>query len=307
MIANDVSSERRGFPLTNRTRLRVTGADRLRYLNGQLTQDIRRVTDQLSLPSCITSAKGRLQAEVWVVAERTDASLPAFLLDAPEELREPLLIRLERYIISEEVFVEDVTGSTQLIHVPFAEVPEALAREGYSRSRASRLGVLGWDVWVPSGCFADACKALGAALGSEADFERLRIQRGIPIWGAELNEETLPPEAGLEKTHVDYHKGCYIGQEVISRLKSVGHVNRTIRKLHTRGTLEPVTSGRQIETPPLKGDSLYATPGRENAAGILTSVVSDGANGFHALGYIRRGMEGAEFQTTAGWRFTLEG
>ena len=58
--------------------------------------------------------------------------------------------------------------------------------------------------------------------------ETLRIEAGVPRWGAELNEDTLPPEAGLDRAAIDYHKGCYIGQEVISRIKSVGHVNRSL-------------------------------------------------------------------------------
>src|SRR3954465_5639955 len=68
----------------------------------------------------------------------------------------------------------------------------------------------------------------GITFLSESLLETIRIEHGVARWGFELNEETLPPEAGLERTHIDYHKGCYIGQEVISRLKSIGHVNRQL-------------------------------------------------------------------------------
>lgn len=291
-----------GFVLQNRARFRVFGADRLRYLNGQLTQDIRRVSEQLALPACVTSAKGRLQGEVWVVAE--SAGPTAFLLDAPGELRETLLLRLERYIISEEVFVEDVTGLATLIHFPCPEVPSVLNEKKIPKVSAARLGQPGWDVWVPAGSFEEVCERLDKLLGSEADYERLRILRGIPAWGSELNEETLPPEAGLDKTHVDYHKGCYIGQEVISRLKSVGHVNRILKKLCTRAN-QNLGMEHPLLPPPVQGDALYNPQSGESPVGSLTSVASDGETGFLALGYIKRNVDMDTLKTASGWEFVV--
>src|SRR6202008_642685 len=88
----------------------------------------------------------------------------------------------------------------------------------------------GWDLRLPREDFASAREQLfaGRVVIDAALAETLRIEAGIPRWGHELDENTLPPEAGLDLTHIDYHKGCYIGQEVISRLRSVGHVNRQL-------------------------------------------------------------------------------
>jgi tRNA-modifying protein YgfZ len=290
-----------GFPLVGRARFRVTGADHLRYLNGQLTQDLKKVTSALALPACITSAKGRLQAEVWVLAESGSSGQAALLVDAPGELREALLGRLERYIVADDVTLEDVTGASELLHFPLAQLPDIPELAPFVAAKAARLGGAGWDVWVPADKFGPLCEALGGRLGSAKDFERLRVQRGIPAWGAELTEDTMPPEAGLDKTHVDYHKGCYIGQEVISRLKSVGHVNRALHKF-TGGqteTLPPMPMGAS-GLPCSAGESLYEQGNRDKVVGMLTSVTDDGHGGMRALGYVKRGVEAEGFETEKG-------
>jgi folate-binding protein YgfZ len=104
--------------------------------------------------------------------------------------------------------------------------------------------------------------------------EVLRIERGIPKWGAELTEETLPPEAGLDRTHIDYDRGCYPGQEVISRLKSIGRVNRL---LHGFKAKDPLHAGMKILS------------SEEKEIGSLTSVADlPGGSGSIALGYLPR-------------------
>jgi folate-binding protein YgfZ len=126
------------------------------------------------------------------------------------------------------------------------------------------------------------------------------VQRGIPAWGAELTEDTLPPEAGLDKTHIDYHKGCYIGQEVISRLKSVGHVNRALQRFTGKSDGQVAATGFALSGGPSPGDLLHLAGTRDNAVGKLTSVVSGLAGEFFALGYLKRGVAAVEFETTNG-------
>ena len=105
--------------------------------------------------------------------------------------------------------------------------------------------------------------------------EILRIERGIPKWGAELTEETLPPEAGLDRTAIDYDRGCYPGQEVISRLKSIGRVNRLLHGFHSSDSLQ---TGMKILSSEEKG------------MGSLTSAARlPGESGWIALGYLPRG------------------
>jgi folate-binding protein YgfZ len=109
----------------------------------------------------------------------------------------------------------------------------------------------------------------------------LRIEAGCPRWGAELTPETLPPEAGLERTHIDYHKGCYIGQETISRLRSVGHVNRELVGFESVSG-QMLAPGLQIFAPDAEPES--------RPLGQLTSAAWSFALAKPvALGYLKRG------------------
>jgi len=155
----------------------------------------------------------------------------------------------------------------------------------------SRLGQIGWDVWLPMTQLEDVKRILADEFSSEARWEQLRVAQGIPKWGAELGEDTLPPEAGLELTHIDYHKGCYIGQEVISRLKSVGHVNRSLVRLKT-------VSGERL---PDIGGGLFLgnAPGAESV-GKITSAVYDISGEGVVLAYVKRGVDSWEFQSANG-------
>jgi folate-binding protein YgfZ len=142
----------------------------------------------------------------------------------------------------------------------------------------------GFDLFVPNnslGAVADkliaAAKQIGGrAVGWQA-FETARIEAGIPRFGADMDETSIPLECGLESRAVSYTKGCYLGQEVINRIHSVGHVNRELRALRLATNLEPL---------PKKGDPLFHN-GKE--AGHITSAVkSPLLNQTIALGYVRR-------------------
>jgi len=262
--------------LSDRALWRLTGADRVRYLNGQVTNDIRRVRADAALPACVTTAKGRLSGVIFVSAG------PDFLrIDAEPALREPLAARLERYIIADDVALEDATGSECLFHlVPpafFATCPGAEVRT------AARLGKPGFDIIAPRAEYDRLLDhlAISHVLLPAPLAEVLRIEAGIPRWGAELTEETLPPEAGLDRTAIDYHKGCYIGQEVISRIKSVGHVNR-----HLAGFTAP--------EPLAAGMTLHPEAEPDKLAGEITSAAwSFGLESWAALGYLKRGFADA--------------
>ena len=101
----------RSFELKNRSQLLFSGPDRLRYLNGQVTQDLRKLSTERALPACVTSAKGRLQADVWISDLGT-----SLLVDAHPAVAETLLARLERYIVADDVSVEDQTRTHTLFH-----------------------------------------------------------------------------------------------------------------------------------------------------------------------------------------------
>ncbi len=262
--------------LSDRLKLRLTGADRVRFLNGQMTANVTRLTAGHALPACVTTAKGKLSAEAML-----HATGEALFLDAEASVRETLAPRLERYIIADDVTLEDVSDEFHLIHLLGAVAPAAdLTDAAVCVDRARRFGHDGWDLLLRPEAFAKVWPALTAsvvALDPELQ-ETIRIEAGVPRWGFELTENTLPPEAGLDRTHIDYHKGCYIGQEVISRLKSVGHVNRELIGFVSRtGPLVP-------------GSRLFAPGDEEHPIGTLTSAAfSFALEKPIALGYHKRG------------------
>jgi len=152
----------------------------------------------------------------------------------------------------------------------------------------------GYDVFVPNtaldataGKLADAIKAAGGRTCGWAAFETARIEAGIPRFGADMNETNIPLECGIEASAVNYNKGCYIGQEVINRIHSIGHVNRELRRLLLSDDLQSV---------PVKGDKLYHD-GKE--AGFITSAVkSPMLKANIALGYVRREAIAASAELT---------
>src|SRR5215470_14959578 len=98
--------------LSARAKLRVTGADRLRFLNGQITNDLRKANETSAIEACVLNAKGKYDAHIFI-----SVSGECFLVDAEPELRETLKIRLERYVIADDVQIEDITDQFSLFHL----------------------------------------------------------------------------------------------------------------------------------------------------------------------------------------------
>ncbi len=264
--------------LSDRVKLRLTGADRVRYLNGQITSNVSKLRVGQTQPACVTTAKGRLCAEIMIRADKE-----ALFIDADATLAETLPARLERYIVADDVELSEPLVEMRLLHF-FGNLPDQLANlEALGAQPARRFGIDGWDLWVDARIMETLGKRLPEVpVLSESLLESLRIERGIARWGQELDETTLPPEAGLERTHIDYHKGCYIGQEVISRLKSIGHVNRQL------------TGFISLEQPLAPGMQLFTT-GPESAEGKPVGTITSAAWSFAlekpvALGYLKRGV-----------------
>ena len=266
------------FQVTNRVRFELRGPDAVRYLNGQVSIDIPRLTPGKARPACLLTAKGKLCAplQVW----RSNDSL---VVEGPAELAENIPARLERYIIADDVELLPIPLPQPLYHIIALAQPKAQegpACQGRSDSlnnanpalTIERLNLPGQDT-----------SELPTHLPELrlADIELLRILHGVPIWGRELSGDTLPQEARLEDHAVDFDKGCYVGQETVSRLKSVGRVNK---RLH--GFLG------SLELP--SGVPLFLRPPGEPAtmAGTLTSHARhfDMAQ-TAALGYLKRQFE----------------
>ena len=260
---------------SGRVKLRVTGADAARFLNGQMTNDLRKATGSSAMEASVLNAKGKLSGHVFV-----SAADRGFLLDADPDLREELPARLERYVIADDVQIEDVTEEFSIFHVTgeTALVAPLAART----IAASRFGCPGWDLWLER-AHEDLIRqklAESLAFCDDACAEVFRIERGIPRWGRELTNEIIPVEANLEASSIDYSKGCYIGQEVISRMKMSGQTNKRLCGLiSTSGA--PLGAGMRLAPD--------TEPGKD-VGWITSATASVRLEKQIALGFVKRGF-----------------
>lgn len=283
-----------------RGRFCLTGSDRVRLLHGQVTQDVQGLGRLRGCYAAFVTNKGKMQADAFVYA------LPDELLVDVEPGRAGLLLgRLEHYIVADDVQCIDVSPHYGLLSVQGPRAGAVLSRLGLGVELPSlplamahdadpvigdiyvanlpRAGAGGFDVFVPAGSQAmlldkmvAAARDEGGRLAGWEALELARIEAGIPRFGADMDESNLPPEAGIEGRAVSYTKGCYIGQEVIARVRTYGQVAKALRGLR-------VEAGGPT---PAAGDRLLKD-GKD--VGYLTSVArSDRAGGVIALGYVRR-------------------
>ena len=260
--------------LSERAKFQITGTDRVRFLNGQITNDLRKATEKVAIEACVLNAKGKMNAHIFV-----SALAECFSVDAEQELRETLRTRLERYVIADDVQIEDVTDQFSLFHVLSEESPTLDHGRIVSVRRFAEQGC---DVWSDAARHDAVWQQLSSAFAflDSTAAEVLRIEQGIPRWGRELTEQIIPIEANLEQRTIDYEKGCYIGQEVISRMKMSGQTNK---RLCGVVSLDDV--------PLLQPMKLAAHSPAEREVGWITSATrSERTRKQIALGYLKRGF-----------------
>jgi folate-binding protein YgfZ len=263
------------FDFSGRTKLRLTGNDRLRFLNGQITNDVRKATESAAIEACVLNAKGKLNADIFL-----SAASDCFWVDADRDLQKALLARIERYIIADDVQIDDVTDRFSIFHVLSRAAPDVADCQRILSTR--RFAETGWDIWADSAFHDAVSQQLSSVLRffDRASAEILRIEHGIPRWGCELTEQIIPIEANLEARTIDYDKGCYIGQEVISRIKMSGQTNKRLCgliSLHDR----PLRAGMK----------LASTSANGRQVGWITSATRSERLGKEiALGFVKRGF-----------------
>ena len=235
----------------SRARLRVMGADHVAFLQGQCTNDITRLGVGDSCHAAFLNAKGKMRGEGHIIR-----LADAFLLEANPGLAPSL----EKFIIAEDVVLEDVTATLGEWLV-VGEPGTALPAKAVTFKHPLGMGV------ISDGSMKETIDA--------KTLEVLRIEAAVPKWGADMDESTIPNEAGLEARAISYDKGCYIGQETIARLKTYGHVNRQL--------VQMVLTGENV---PARGDRILA---EEREVGQVTSAARSTRLGKSlALGYVRR-------------------
>src|SRR5258708_426536 len=267
--------------LSARAKFRITGTDRFRFLNGQITNDLRKASETIAIEACVLNAKGKTNAHIFVSAVGE-----CFLLDAEPELRETLRNRLERYVIADDVQIEDVTDQFSLFHV-LSEKSPALVHGRIVSVR--RFAEPAWDIWGDAAQHHVSLQELSSrwAPWDSDTAEVMRIEQGIPRWARELTNDIIPIEANLEQRAIDYQKGCYIGHEVISRIKMSGRTTKLLSGLISLDDL-PLQPGMKLAAP--------SAPGKE--VGWITSATRSERQEI-ALGYVKRGFNDVAAKLTA--------
>lgn len=256
--------------------LHVTGADALSFLQGQLTQDLRSSATRAAAYGLLLSQKGKVLADVFALREADDdVWLVSFSMEA-QALRE----RLEAYVVADDVVIEDVTAGWRGIvfggREAGARLPDLPPVGEFAKVAGGFLfcgrrgGGVSWEWVAPPGAVppADAEEIPAVRL------ERLRVASGIARVPQDIGPGDLPNEGGLEAVAVSYTKGCYLGQEVMARLKAMGTVRRRLVRVQAAGRPVPA-----LPCALLQG---------ERRVGELRSAVEDGEGGFIGLALLTK-------------------
>ncbi len=230
----------------------LTGEDRKGWLQGQATNNLRSMDHGASSSFCLCEPTGQIVSvcDLWSVHER-------FLMTLPTNTLSGFLERVEQMVVLEDVVAEDVSDKYRLVSVQGPKATAMLTQQMTLPSldggsvefagaevfvlRSNRTGMGGWDVWIPIAAKKAIKKLcdLFDPIGADA-YNIARLEAGSPRSGHDYTRKTLPPELGpaFDAKHVSYSKGCYTGQEVLMRLHSRGHANRSWVGLLSEGPLE---------------------------------------------------------------------
>lgn len=277
-----------------RGRLCALGKDRAAFIHGQVTNDILGLNEGQGCYAALVNGKGRMESDMFAYRLAEE-----ILLDFEPGLTCKILQRLERYIIAADIQLldvapfyglltiqgphsRDILTASKICAIPpekeLSWVSEKLPEGDLYIMRNPRLRSDGYDLFVPVEAMESVSRKLNARWCGWDAFEIVRIENAIPRYGQDMDETNLAPEAEIQDRAISYAKGCYIGQEIIARIRTYGKVTKALRLLRL--------SPPEGEPPPSKGCKLYRD-GKE--AGYLTSVsLSPKHGGVVALGYVRK-------------------
>jgi len=281
-----------------RTYFALSGPDRVRFLNAILTNNIKDLEAGQGIVSLFLNPQGRIQAEIETYAEDQRLFCVSFA-----EIREKLIPALDHYIIMDDVTLSDETaryGTLALEGPRAAETIKQLSNVDLTTLvelewRESSVGAIPCRIVrrSPSGhpsaefvceqthleqlwkLLRDAANSAGGGPVGYAALNSLRLESGIPWFGYDFGDKQIPHEAGFEKSHISYTKGCYTGQEIVERVRSRGQVNR-VRVLFKLDA---------TELPPADAPILFE--GKE-VGQVTRSAYSPAFQSNIAMGYVRR-------------------
>jgi folate-binding protein YgfZ len=287
------------YDLSGRAKIAVTGGDRVRWMNGMATNNVRDLAVGHGVYAFLLNAQGRIQADLYVF-QRGDS----LLVDTERGQRDKVLQLFDHYIIADEVEIADISDKLTAIGLTGPESRQVLERAGITVPDLAHLQFYdvtwqqesatvlrsgeeareSWQVWIApehASKLSDALLKAGAQ-PTEADaLDLFRIARGIPQFGVDIRDRDLPQETGQTRA-LNFTKGCYLGQEIVERIRSRGAVHRQFAAFTVEGALPEV------------GAKILA---EEKEVGEITSgavLPLPGGDRTITLGYLRREAMGKD-------------
>ena len=271
--------------LSARGRILVRGRDRARLLHSLTSNEVKKMTAGGGCYAFLLSPQGRIQADLLLFCFEDH-----FLIETEPELREKVAAHLRRYIVADQVELEDATVQTGEIGLEGPNAAAVLAAldapvplANYSHlawsdavvANASLTGQPGFRIFCPAAetpALIGRLESAGAKPASQEDCRLVRIENGKPRYGEDILDTSLPQET--QQMHaVSFTKGCYLGQEIVERIRARGHVNRKLRLVELPGP-DPAAPGSAIHV-------------EEKPAEVTSSVYSPRAGKAVALAYVR--------------------
>jgi len=276
--------------------IRVTGKDRVRWLNGMVTNSVQQLKDGEGNYNFLLTVQGRIQGDATIFAEPD-----ALLMETAASQVPGLMALLDHYIIMDDVELADATGSQSGLLVAGPKAASLLAQIGLNIKglrtlttqtiswNAAQINVLHtesaltprFELWADADTTSKLLEALqsaGAVFCETQSLEWLRILEGTPLYGTDIRDRELPQETGQTRA-LHFSKGCYLGQEIVERIRSRGNVHRTFSAFRLDGELP--TAGAFLEA---DGKSI----GELTSVAAIPLPTDDGTVIQLSLGYIRR-------------------
>jgi folate-binding protein YgfZ len=293
------------YDLSSRVKIALTGSDRVRWLNGMVTNNIRDLAVGHGVYAFLLNPQGHILGDLYAYNRGNSV-----MIDSDQSQSEKILATFDHYIIMDDVEVTNVSDKLTAIGITGPKVRGVLRAAGLELPeleplqfvdvtwrnvaltvvRGDNASVESYELWLSPDQATDLRDALtkaGATPAGATALELLRIAAGIPRYGQDIRERDLPQETEQQRA-VHFSKGCYIGQEIVERIRSRGNVHRKFSGFEVQGPL------------PAVGTKIHAD-GRD--IGEITSVASlplAGGDRLVALGYIRREVAIAGKQVQAG-------
>src|ERR1017187_5816318 len=257
--------------LSARGRITVRGRDRVRLLHNITSNEVKKMKRGDGCYAFLLNPQGRIQADLCLFSFADH-----FLIDTEPELREKVPDLIRRYIVADQVELEDVTAQTAAIGVEGPLAESLQLPDGCTKAPFSLTGQPGYRIYCAAADMTrivGQLEAAGARPATPEDARLVRIENGKPRYGEDIGETSLPQET--QQMHaVSFHKGCYLGQEIVERIRAQGRGNKKLMRVVLAGCEVPASGAKTM------------IDGAE--AEVTSAVLSPASGEVVALAYVRQ-------------------